>query len=83
MVMLETEMWDVISERNESAVKRASSEEAVQAGRCIGIEIPGERAYLERVFEVQVEVPDKELIARGWEGSEGAEDIEIDPDWAE
>jgi hypothetical protein len=46
-------------------------------GLAVGIEIPGEKKYLERLFEAL----DKELAARNGKGSVGPEDIEIDPAW--
>lgn len=57
---------------------RACFEEAVQAGRLIGIDIPGEKQYLARVFEAL----DRELAARNFVGSVEPSDIEIDMNWA-
>jgi hypothetical protein len=47
-------------------------------GLAVGIEIPGEKKYLEKVFEAL----DKKLLVRNKLGSVGPEDIEIDPNWA-
>lgn len=57
---------------------RACFEEAVQAGRLIGLDIPGEKQYLARVFEVL----DRELATRDFVGSVEPSDIEIDMNWA-
>lgn len=53
-------------------------EVAVQTGRLIGLEIPGEQQYLARVFEAL----DRELARREFVGSVEPSDIEIDMDWA-
>jgi hypothetical protein len=47
-------------------------------GRTVGINISGEKKYLEKLFEAL----DKELAARDFKGSVGPEDVEIDPAWA-
>lgn len=64
----------------EQVVKPARScfELMIGTGRGIGISIPGEKIYLERLFEAL----DKELVARNMRGCVGPEDIEIDPAWA-
>lgn len=57
---------------------RACFEEAVQAGRLIGLDIPGEKQYLAQVFQAL----DRELAARDFVGSVEPSDIEIDMNWA-
>jgi hypothetical protein len=47
-------------------------------GLRVGISIPGEKRYLEKLFEAL----DKELIRRGSKGCVSPEDIEINPAWA-
>ncbi|KAM4058777.1 hypothetical protein HRG_006276 [Hirsutella rhossiliensis] len=54
-------------------------EEMVNAGSSIGIDIPGEKRFLEKSFEVL----DRELLSRNSQGSVGIEEIEIDPTWAD
>jgi hypothetical protein len=51
--------------------------EMVMAGLPMGLEIPGEKAYLERLSAAL----GKELIAMGSEACIRAQDIEIDPVW--
>jgi len=58
---------------------RACFEEAVLTGLHVGLDIPGEKKYLENLFEAL----DHELIARGLTQCVGPEDIEIDMNWAE
>jgi hypothetical protein len=50
----------------------------MHTGLAIGIKIPGEEKYLERLFEAL----DKELVARKIQGCVGPEDIEVNPAWA-
>ena len=50
----------------------------VGTGAAVGLNIPGEKRYLEHLFEAL----DKELVARGFKDCVGPEDIEIDPAWA-
>ncbi|OGM49948.1 hypothetical protein ABOM_001589 [Aspergillus bombycis] len=66
---------------NEQIAKlaRACFEEAVFKGARMGIELPGEKIFLVRIFEAL----DLEMAARGMPGSVDPEDIEIDMDWAE
>ncbi|KNG88752.1 hypothetical protein ANOM_002808 [Aspergillus nomiae NRRL 13137] len=66
---------------NEQVAKlaRACFEEAVFKGTRMGIELPGEKVFLVRIFEAL----DMELAARGMQGSVNPEEIEIDMDWAE
>jgi hypothetical protein len=47
-------------------------------GLAIGLQIPGEHKYLEKLFEAL----DKELVALDGPGCVGPENIEIDPTWA-
>ncbi|KAE8314018.1 hypothetical protein BDV41DRAFT_534846 [Aspergillus transmontanensis] len=57
---------------------RACFEEAMFKGTRMGIELPGEKIFLTRIFEAL----DAEMIARGMHSME-PQDIEIDMDWAE
>jgi hypothetical protein len=51
----------------------------VLTGRAVGVNIPDEKQYLEKLFEAL----DKELITnRGGQGCVYPKDIEIDPAWA-
>ncbi|PIG85717.1 hypothetical protein AARAC_004082 [Aspergillus arachidicola] len=65
---------------NEQVAKlaRACFEEAMFKGTRMGIELPGEKIFLTRIFEAL----DAEMIARGMHSVE-PQDIEIDMDWAE
>ena len=58
---------------------RACFEESALAGLSVGLDIPGEKLYQERLFEAL----DRELEARGFTQCVGPEDIEIDMGWAE
>ena len=58
---------------------RACFEESILTGLSVGLEIPGERMYQERLFEAL----DRELVARGFTQCVGPEDIEIDMEWAQ
>ena len=56
---------------------RECFEVMVHTGLGVGIDIPGEKNYLGKVFEAL----DRELVARDFKGSVGPEDIEVDPRW--
>lgn len=58
---------------------RACFEEAISAGLHLGINIPGEQVYLDRLFNAL----DEELKRRGFKGCVRPEDIEIDMNWAD
>ncbi|KYK57988.1 hypothetical protein DCS_05001 [Drechmeria coniospora] len=57
---------------------RVCFEAMATTGRSIGIEIPGERRYLERVYDAL----EKEVTNRGSTVCVAVDDIEIDPAWA-
>ncbi|CAM1501295.1 Fc.00g104570.m01.CDS01 [Cosmosporella sp. VM-42] len=61
-----------------SKTARQCFELMVGTGLAIGLKIPGEKRYLEQLFDAL----DKELAARGFKDCVGPEDIEIDPAWA-
>ncbi|EFE41495.1 hypothetical protein TRV_03758 [Trichophyton verrucosum HKI 0517] len=56
---------------------RSCFEAAIFSGMDTGLEIPGEKVYLSRLFEAL----DKEIETREFKGCVGAEDIDIDMDW--
>ncbi|KAF3892502.1 hypothetical protein GTR04_4434 [Trichophyton interdigitale] len=56
---------------------RACFEASIFSGLNVGLTVPGEQIYLDRVFKAL----DKELAARGKKGSVDASEIEIDMDW--
>ncbi|EGD96095.1 hypothetical protein TESG_03554 [Trichophyton tonsurans CBS 112818] len=56
---------------------RSCFEAAIFSGMDIGLQIPGERVYLSRLFEAL----DKEVETREFKECVGAEDIDIDMDW--
>ncbi|KAM4063686.1 hypothetical protein HRG_006812 [Hirsutella rhossiliensis] len=58
---------------------RKCFEVMVSTGSAMGLEIPGEKKYLERLFEAL----DKEVVARDMKECVGPEDIRIDPAWAD
>ncbi|KAK2601638.1 hypothetical protein QQS21_004788 [Conoideocrella luteorostrata] len=58
-------------------LSRACFEQMINTGSLVGIDIPGEKRYLANIFKAL----DAELASRGFKGSVGAEDIEIDPSW--
>lgn len=58
---------------------RKAFEIMVGSGLAVGIDVAGEKEYLAKVFEAL----DAELAARGNKGSVDAEEIRIDPLWAE
>ncbi|EFR02150.1 hypothetical protein MGYG_05152 [Nannizzia gypsea CBS 118893] len=62
-----------------SVVKLARScfEVAIFSGMDVGLDIPGERVYLSRLFEAL----DREVETREFKECVGAEDIDIDMDW--
>ncbi|KJZ77764.1 hypothetical protein HIM_02941 [Hirsutella minnesotensis 3608] len=60
-------------------IARKCFEIMVSSGLPMGVDIPGEKRYLERVFEAL----DKELVARDFKESIASEDIRIDPRWAD
>ncbi|KAH6880535.1 hypothetical protein B0T10DRAFT_565756 [Thelonectria olida] len=60
-----------------SGPARKGFELMVSTGRAIGLDIPGEKRYLERLFKAL----EKELVARGSKDCVVPEDIEIDPAW--
>lgn len=51
----------------------------VGSGTALGLEIPGEKKYLEKLFEAL----DAELMARNMKDCVGPDDIRVDPAWAE
>ncbi|KHO02055.1 uncharacterized protein MAM_01056 [Metarhizium album ARSEF 1941] len=61
-----------------SKLGRACFEEMMNAGQFVGIDVPAEKVYLERVFKAL----EDELASGRFTGCVGVEDIEIDPDWA-
>ncbi|KAF2672300.1 hypothetical protein BT63DRAFT_438123 [Microthyrium microscopicum] len=65
-------------EQKVSKRARKAFDMMAETGRTMGIDIPGEKKYLDKVFEAL----DKEVIARGGKGCVGIEEIEIDPTWA-
>lgn len=56
---------------------RSCFEVTIFSGMDVGLNIPGERVYLSRLFEAV----DKEIEAREFKECVGAEDIDIDMDW--
>ncbi|KAM5458262.1 hypothetical protein MaudCBS49596_000175 [Microsporum audouinii] len=70
---------DLYRSGNEPLIKmgRACFDESIFSGLGAGLIIPGEKIYLDRLFEAI----DKELAARGNIGSVDATEVEIDMDW--
>lgn len=58
---------------------RGAFEMMIGTGLAVGIDIPGEKIYLERVFMAL----DEELARREYKGCVEPKDIEIEPGWAE
>jgi hypothetical protein len=58
---------------------KACFEEAVLTGLHVGLDIPGEKTYLENLFKAL----DEELAKREFQGCVGPEDVEIDMEWTE
>lgn len=64
--------------RDISKVAREGFEAMISTGLAVGVDVPGEKTYLDRLFEVL----DAEMAARGGVGCVEASDVEIDAEWA-